>query len=294
MLTRLAAGCAALLCLGADGPQTASPEAGSNQESPAADALPSPPGADGASGETPRPFGRPRYLDPRRHRPRHPAGVYDGYRRYYDDAYTYRYGRPYYRESPQYELERAYRQGAADGRNQARFQRQAELGTSAFGRAIGDGHAAFAAGDYGLASRHYLMACSLDQGDPSARLFAAQAHIALGHFEPAIRLVRRAFELQPRLEFLPLDLREGYADPAEFRRHLDTLHSAAVAAQSDAGLWFLVGYCGFYSAEPGLAAEALAHAVRLKPDDRVFQRLSGVAAVAVPSDDRSAGSGAAR
>ena len=230
-----------------------------------------------------RPWGRGRYLDPRRHRPRYDAGRYRGYRRYYDDAYTYRYGVPYRDDDYDYEFERAYRQGLADGRNFERFEIQAERGLSAYRRAMGDGHAAFGAGDYGLAARNFILAARLNQGDPAARICAAHAQVALGHYDPAMRLLRRAFELQPRLAYLPIDIRKAYGQAGDFTKHVATLRAAVKADPHDARLCFLLGYYYFFSNEMERAAEMLGEAARLQPDDSLIELLGDVARLTSPS-----------
>ena len=80
-----------------------------------------------------RPWGRGRYLDSYRRggRRRVPGGYYrpgygQDYGRYYYDDYTYRFGVPYRNDPYSDDLERAYRQGMADGQNYERFEIQAE------------------------------------------------------------------------------------------------------------------------------------------------------------------------
>jgi Flp pilus assembly protein TadD len=183
------------------------------------------------------------------------------------------------------DLEQAYRQGVADGRHAERFEVQAERGLANYEDAMARGHTAFRAGDYAVALRAFLLAATLNQGDPAARLCAAHARLAVGDYEPAARLLRRAFELQPKIMYLPLDVRTAYGDLGEFRKHRRALRRAARIEPERGDLWFLLGYVYFFSDDMTKAARSLAHAADLMPDDTVVARLADLArAGAVPSD----------
>ena len=234
-----------------------------------------------------RPWGRPRYLDPYRHRPRGYARRFGRLRAYYHDDYTYRFGVPYHGDPYGYDLERAYRQGVADGRNFERFEIQAERGLATYQQAMATGHAAFAAAEYGLAVRQFLLAAAANQGDPTSRLCAAHAHVALGDYEPAARLLRRAIELQPKLIYLPMDIRNAYGDRADFPRHLENLRDAVNFDTDNGDLWFVLGYCYFFSNNMTRAGEALENAARLRPDDKIVARLADLAQTSAPPSKRA-------
>ncbi|MGD2109465.1 MAG: tetratricopeptide repeat protein [Phycisphaerae bacterium] len=236
-----------------------------------------------------RPFGRPRYLDrPYRHRRsylRPDSRLRRDYRYYYDD-YTYRFGPGRYGYGYDDDLERAYRQGVSDGQNYERFDIQAERGLATYQGAMAEGHAQFEEGHYAAAARQFLLAATVNQGDPASRLCAAHAHFALGEFEPAVRLLHRAFELQPKFLYLPLDIRGAYGKPAGFDDHLRTLRKAAFTHEGDSGLWLLLGYCRFYSADLKGARVAIRHALDLAPDDELTRRLAALAGVATERSNR--------
>lgn len=234
-----------------------------------------------------RPWGRPRYLDPYPYRPsRYPRRRYGFPRRYYYDDYTYRFGVPLYADPYSDGLERAYRQGVEDGRNFERFQIEAERGLAAYQQAMAAGHAAFTAGEFGAAARHFLYAATLNQGGPASRICAAHAQIALGHYEPAIGLLRRAFELQPKLVYLPMDMRNAYRDRADFLTHLDALRRAVDSDRGNGDLWFLLGYCHYYSDDMARAAEALTTAAKIRPEDELITRLADLARMSVWGSER--------
>ncbi len=229
-----------------------------------------------------RPWGRPRYLDRDRLGWTAYPRTYSGSRRYYYDNFTYRFGVPY--DDWRYDdLERAYRQGVEDGRNFERFEIQAERGVGSYQRAIAEGHTAFAAGRYADAARDFLLAARLNQGDPTSRLCGAHALIALGHYEQAAPLLRRAFDLQPRIAYLPLDVRTAYDRPADFQRHLDALCEASTGEPDNAELGSLLGYLYLFSERPEKALGILARGAELEPDDRLIRTLLGVARARNPA-----------
>lgn len=234
-----------------------------------------------------RPWGRPRYLDPYRHRPRGYARRFGRLRAYYHDNYTYRFGVPYYGDPYGYDLERAYRQGLADGRNFERFEVQAERGLATYQQAMATGHAAFAAGDYGLAVRQFLLAVTTNQGDPTSRLCAAHAHVALGDYQPAARLLKRAIELQPKLIYLPMDIRNAYGNRTDFLKHIEALRDAVDSDADNGDLWFVLGYCYFFSNNMTKAAESLASAAGLRTDDKIVVRLADLARVSAQRSEKA-------
>ncbi|MCH7812548.1 MAG: sulfatase-like hydrolase/transferase, partial [Planctomycetes bacterium] len=52
---------------------------------------------------------------------------------------------------------------------------------------------------------------------------------ALGQYAAAVPALRRALQLQPRLTYLPLDIRSEYGAQADFSAHLDALAGDGVA-----------------------------------------------------------------
>ncbi len=175
------------------------------------------------------------------------------------------------------ELEDAYWDGVRDGRDLERVEIQAEKGLSGYRRAMWDGHAAFSAGQYGPAARNFLLAATLNQGDPAARVCAAHSQTALGRYETAVRLLHRAFELEPRMAYLPIDIRKAYGQPGDFAKHLEKLSSHTEAQPENADGWLLLGYYYFFSNDTERAAMALRTAQRLRPNDPLTELLYDVA-----------------
>ncbi|MCC7291122.1 MAG: hypothetical protein IT449_03555 [Phycisphaerales bacterium] len=156
---------------------------------------------------------------------------YSAYNRYPNHDYSYDYGYgAYWRgldAADPYLYERAYRQGVTDGRRFEQYEREAELGLKSYLDAMEAGQAAFASGNYGKASQLYILAARMSQGDPASRVCAGNSLIALGRYDEAAQILRRAFELQPKLAYLPLDIRGEYQVAGDFETHLAALQAAA-------------------------------------------------------------------
>ncbi|MCH7592527.1 MAG: hypothetical protein IH989_07095 [Planctomycetes bacterium] len=221
---------------------------------------------------------RPRSRYPRR---------FDLRPQFYRQGEGYRFGVPAFDRVHDEEIERAYRQGLADGRGSERLEIQAQRGLAAYKGAMLAGHAAFEAGKYGLAARQFLLAATLNQGDPASRLCAAHAQIALKDYAPAARLLHRAFELQPRLVFLPMDIRSAYGVGADFPKHRNALKKAAAREKQNGDLWFLLGYMHYYTDNMTGAARVLAKAAELEPDDPLIAELASLAGMSAPAANSS-------
>ncbi len=141
----------------------------------------------------------------------------------------------------------------------------------------------FRSGRYGAAARNFLLAAKSDQGDPLSRLNAAHAMAALQHYSDAFLLIRRAFQLQPNLVYVPIDIREAYTNQAEFKKHLDKLTLEANSTKDDAELWALLGYYRFFSEQQADALRALRRAAQLAPSDPFVAKLMNAARISTPA-----------
>jgi hypothetical protein len=179
--------------------------------------------------------------------------------------------------------DRGYKQGFMRGWEAAQRaldeQRSYSLRTSL----LDDGDRYFREGRYGDAVRSFLLAARQDQGDPVARLRAAHAMTALGHYERAWLLVRRALQLESRLPYLQIDIRQDYDNLAEFSRHRELLAKAATEADDNPELWALLGYYRFFAADAKDAVPALNRAAELAPESPVIRELREVARVSIPA-----------
>ncbi len=216
------------------------------------------------------PYGRPYYS--RRYRSSYPPG-----RGYPEPNY---YGFP-----PTEYFDDGYVDGFRDGRRFQDWQKQAEIGQASYLKAMRQGVAAFQAGDYGAASRQFILAARLNQGDPTARLRIAHALVALGHYDDAAPALRRALQLQPRLVYLPLDIRGEYGQRGDFLTHLAKLESSAQGADDDPDLWLLLGYYQFFSGRQTEAVGSLKRARTLAPDDSTTKLMHQAVYLSVPNQE---------
>ncbi len=207
---------------------------------------------------------------------------FDLRRQFYRDGFGYRYGVPALDQLYEEAIERAYQQGLEEGRMLERTETHSVQTYATYNQAIAAGHSAFAEGRYGLATRLYLLAATLNQGDPTARLSAGLAQAALGQNESAARLLHRAFDLEPRIMLLPMDIRDAYGRQEDFDEHLQTLRRKAASKSAVAGDYFVLGYYQYYSDDMRGAAASLAMATRLEPADRVYAKLADLARSTAP------------
>jgi len=176
------------------------------------------------------------------------------------------------------------------GRMHERYRQQElaareELTLLAHSAMLREGLAAFRAGRYAAAARSFLGAAEKNQADAASRLHAAQALMGLGRYSEALRQVRRAFELQPLLAHLPIDLGADYGIKADFAKHLERLRAYCRQHPRDADAHLLLAYEHLFSSTPAEAAEPLRHARKLAPKDPLAAKLWDVAKLFVPADE---------
>jgi len=221
------------------------------------------------------------------------------YRRGFREEY-YPYGRPYYPRRygqvyepdygyyDNYEFDDGYIGGFHDGRRFQQWQTKAEMGLKSYLQAMRGGVEAFRSGDYGPATRQFVLACKLNQGDAASRLHAVHAMVAVGQYDAAVPALRRALQLQPKLVYLPLDIRSEYGAVSDFDAHLQQLSEAARTAEADAGLWLLLGYYQLFSDRAGEAVVSLNRAAELGPGDSAVEDLLEAARLSSPVEPEPA------
>lgn len=197
-------------------------------------------------------------------------GYGEPYGRYDSRLYSYDYGYGSYwryldRFDP-YLYELAYRQGITDGRRFERYEREVEMGLASYRAALAAGQESLQRGDYDTAARGFILAARLNQGDPASRVHAANACIGMGRWTEAAALLRRAFELQPNIAFLPIDLRREFTR-GDFDDRIAAIRSAIETSPQDADLRGLLGYMQLFSGQFREAVATLSEAARLAPDD---------------------------
>lgn len=122
------------------------------------------------------------------------------------------------------------------------------------------GVAAFAAGDYEQARSGFVLAASTNVYDAASRVHAAHSCFALGRYDQAVRWLREAFRLEPRIRELPYDIRSDYGNPADFDAHLGALKATAAALPGEAEPLIMLGYVHYYTGQRAEAHRALTRA----------------------------------
>jgi len=192
----------------------------------------------------------------------------------------YAYGAyPYYGQGV---FDEGYVGGFDDGQRFQKWQEQTERGLRSYLTAMHGGQEAFRQADYDVAARQYMLAAKLNQGDAASRLHCVHAFTALGHYAEAVPALRRALQLQPKLVFLPLDIRDEYGAAGDFDAHLQQLTGAAQEPGTDAGLWLLLGYYQFFSGRGSEAVASLEKAAALAPKDSAVGTLLEAARLSAP------------
>ena len=230
-----------------------------------------------------RDYGRARDRFDRRYRGRgsryyRRGGRYtdDGRYGYYGRGYDYGYG------YGDWTFGEGYWEGRRDGRRYAEWERRYELGRRAYADAMSDGLLAFRNGDYSQAVRHFVRAAKTNQGAAASRIHAAHAMVAIGRYHEALPALRRAFQLQPKIAYLALDIRRDYGRKADLDAHVKELAGATREAQDDPALWLLLGYYQFYSGREAAAIGSLNKVDELAPGDFMTDALLDAARMISP------------
>ncbi len=154
--------------------------------------------------------------------------------------------------------------------------------------AIKAGLDAFGQAAYDHAADLFLLAAQLDNGDPASRLYGTQALFAVGQYEQAIPLLRRAFELQPNLIYVRFDLRLDYTDQADFAAQLSDLQALVAANPNWFGGQLLLGYELLHSGQRNQAYQAFARAAQLDPVDALAHKFLKVSYPLPPRSPKAA------
>jgi hypothetical protein len=184
---------------------------------------------------------------------------------------SYGYGDPLGVQSG---LEDAYFAGRYDERDYARWRwnrrdmahRKARL-LDKHAEALELGLGKLRQGDYARAVVGLTMAAKLNNGDPACRIHLAQARLALGQYEEAGKVLRRALQLQPNLVYVDLKLDEYYPQPEKFAECTDALAAWVRERPSSADVYFLLGYAEFQRGNFERAYAAFRKVARVMPKD---------------------------
>ncbi|MFQ5491652.1 MAG: tetratricopeptide repeat protein [Phycisphaerae bacterium] len=142
------------------------------------------------------------------------------------------------------------------------------------------GDAAFAAGDYVQARRHYIRAQLDGVYAGEATLAYALTHFALGNYDLAALALRRGLDLIPDAISQPLDVTYFYPDRKLLEAHLGALEQQLERGGATGQGWLVLGYVRFGSGDSAGAVLAFERALQADPDDALAQLLREAAVAA--------------
>lgn len=122
-------------------------------------------------------------------------------------------------------------------------------------------------GEYARAVVALSLAAELDHGDPACRIHLAQARLALGHYDEAGKVLRRALQLQPKLVYADLHLERYYPTEATLDALADRLSEQVRQGGATAEVLFLHGYLEFQRGRFDVAHAAFRRVSELLPKD---------------------------
>lgn len=209
-----------------------------------------------------------------------PSNVRDWTDYNYFDGEPSRYGYGHYNnmygigDSPQGEY---FRFGFMEGYQRGQWHRESdERVQSVIAHAtthMGRGLAAFRGGLYREAAKYFKLASEMNQGDPSAMIYAAHALFAVGRYQEGNFYLRKAFTLEPRIALLTYDMRDDYGNKQDFAVQLAALQSAADAAPGNIDRLAMLAYIFNFTAQPDRAYQVLTKARKISPNDKVVKLL---------------------
>ncbi len=150
-------------------------------------------------------------------------------------------------------------------------------------------------GEYARAVIALSLAAELDQGDPACRIHLAQARLALGHYDEAGKVLRRALQLQPKLVYADLHLERYYPTEATLDALAERLSRQVRQGGATAETLFLHGYLEFQRGRFDTAHAAFRRVSELLPKDLLTRTYLGITRPAEnnPTEASTSGSPAA-
>lgn len=148
---------------------------------------------------------------------------------------------------------------------------------SHFEVALDRGVSQLGSGDYAGAVASLTLAGELNRADPVSRVLLAEAHLALGHYEAAARILRHAVELQPKLIYMDLNLGAFYPKTALLAERTAALETWLGDHRATADAHFMLGFLRYQLGEHGKAYEALTRVANARPCDTLTRDFLAIA-----------------
>lgn len=136
-------------------------------------------------------------------------------------------------------------------------------------------------GDYARSVVALSMAADLDQGDPACRIHLAQARLALGHYDEAGKVLRRALQLQPKLAYADLHIERYYPTEQTLESLTNQLVATLRSRRVSADELFLAGYLEYQRGRFTAAYNAFSRVAESMRDDSLTRVFLGITRPAV-------------
>jgi len=128
----------------------------------------------------------------------------------------------------------------------------------------------------------FTLAAKLNQADPACRIHLAQARVAQGHYLEAGLALRRALQLQPRLVYADLHLKQHYAAEDALDKHTAALSEWVQQNPARPEVYFLLGFLEFQRGDFEAAHAAFERVKEAMPDDDLTREYLEVTKPAAP------------
>ena len=196
---------------------------------------------------------------------------------------SFNYPNQFYAPDPYSGFGGGYIQGRHDERRFLEWKEHHDTNKKAFLAAMEEGAQLFREAEYAAALGRFVSAAKLNNGDPASRLHAAFCLVAIGNYDEAVLMLRRACQLQSQIPWLDIDIRSEYGPTVDFDAHLQRLETATQQSPDDAGLWMLLGFYHHCSGDQGKAYGAIARSHQMAPADRTIRDLYQAVRMLTPS-----------
>ena len=113
----------------------------------------------------------------------------------------------------------------------------------------------------------FTLAAKLNHGDPACRIHLAEARLAQGHYLEAGLALRRGLELQPKLVYMDLHVRDHYRDATALDTYVGRLIDWLRVNQARPEIYFLLGFCEFQRGNFEEAYVAFSRVIKAMPKD---------------------------
>lgn len=147
---------------------------------------------------------------------------------------------------------------------------QTDQPSETFIKAMNDGAAAFATGDYDKARHAFVLAILNSTDRPEnidAKLAYAVTQFALGDYHVAAMLMRQVIPENPLTVYAPFDLRERYDKKERLAKETEALQTYVKTHPADVDAMVVLGFVLHFTGQRDQARQVFADVVKIAPKD---------------------------